>query len=471
MSLPTPTPAPARPKILFAGLGAMGSGMATHLLTTSIPLLLYDPYPPTLPPLIAHGGVAVRTPREAVTTYDIDVVILMVVNSAQVEAVLFGEGVGLVGGLVEKGREGKEMSIVVCSTVAPEFLQGMQGRLRVALRDVRVRVNVIDAPVSGGVGRAREGTLSMFVSWDRSNHPENENDNDNNHDNNESGLKNKVRPATALEPTVHTILHHLSDTAAQKLYLIPGALGAGSTAKLIHQIFAGVHIALVSEALGLAAIAGLDTRRVLDEVQGSEGASWIFGNRGPYLIEAGRGRYSAVSIIEKDVGIVMSMAREAGYPLPVVGVAGEVFRACLGKGWGGEDDVVAVRLYLPDEKPSLVRDRAGNAVKEEKAVVSVSDIVDLLIGVHFATISEAMTFSERLAMDVDLMCDIVKNAAGGSAVFEKYSGRLKERGWRLTGLEDVRDRLTTALTKASALKYPLFLSSVALQEFNRQLIQ
>ena len=364
----------------------------------------------------------------------------MVVNSAQVETFLFDEGVGVVGGLVARGgggaAEGKGMSVVVCSTVAPGFLQGVQARLRSVLRGTSGSVNVIDAPVSGGVGRAREGTLSMFVSWDHFNH-----DGDNDDDDSGAGINNEEKTVTVLNPNVRAILQCLSDTAAQKLYLIPGALGAGSKAKLIHQIFAGVHIALVSEALGLAAVAGLDTRRVWEEVHGSEGASWMWGNRGVHLIEEGRGRYSALSIIEKDVGIVMGVAREARFPLPVVGVAGQVFRACLGKGWGGEDDGVAVRLYLPDEKPELVRERAGKAVKEEGVEASVSDIVDLLVGVHFAAMSEAMTFSAHLAMDVDLMCDIVKNAAGGSAVFEKYSDRMKEGGWRLNGLGDVRDKL------------------------------
>lgn len=78
----------------------------------------------------------------------------------------------------------------------------------------------------------------------------------------------------------------------------------GSKAKLIHQVFAGVHIAMASEAMGVAAVAGMETRGVWEAVRGGEGGSWMFENRVlPMMMREGegKGRYSAVEIIAKDV--------------------------------------------------------------------------------------------------------------------------------------------------------------------------
>lgn len=86
-----------------------------------------------------------------------------------------------------------------------------------------------------------------------------------------------------------------------KLYAVSGGLGGGSKTKLIHQIFAGVNIAMASEAMGLVATAGLNTRKAFDELRGSEGDSWIFGNRVPHMLDPGLPPYSAITIIAKDV--------------------------------------------------------------------------------------------------------------------------------------------------------------------------
>ena len=86
-----------------------------------------------------------------------------------------------------------------------------------------------------------------------------------------------------------------------KLYQVPGGLGAGSNTKLIHQIFAGVHIAMASEAMGLAAAAGHNTQQAFEELKASEGDSWILRHRVPYMLDPNLPPYSAITIIAKDV--------------------------------------------------------------------------------------------------------------------------------------------------------------------------
>ena len=252
MALPTP-------KLAFAGLGAMGYGMATHLLKSGYAVTGSDVYQPALDRFLTESPSAstARTPKEAAE--NVEFFICMVANFLQATPLLFDDEKGTVKGLK------KDASIIMCSTVAPAYIDEIQQRLTEMGRD---DIKLIDAPVSGGAARAAAGTLSIFASGSR---PDLEN--------------------------ARSVLECMSG----KLYEIPGGLGGGSKAKLIHQIFAGVHIAMASEAMGLAARAGLDTREVFGRVRESEGSSWMFENRVPHMLEKGKGGYSSMTIIAKDV--------------------------------------------------------------------------------------------------------------------------------------------------------------------------
>lgn len=402
------------PTILFAGLGAMGHAMATHLLRSRFPVIGYDVSPPRMLSLVAEGGSCANSPAEAAPA--VDVVLVMVADQRQAEAVLLDDGTGAVGGL----REGK--AVLMCSTVAPRWVGWLAERLRGM---GRADVGLVDAPVSGGAGRAGVGELSVFAAGE---------------------------DRVLFSPHVQAVLACLSD--ARKLYHVSGGVGAGSKAKLVHQVFAGVNIAVASEAMGLAAMAGLDTKGVLERVCEGEGASWMFGNRVPFMFEeGGRGaRYSAVDIIAKDVGIVNATAREERFPLPMAGVAEQLYMSAVGAGWGREDDCVLVRLYLPGRE-ELVLERAGRAAVGDDGAgtgvgIGVADVEDLLVGVHLAVMSEAMAFCGVLGIGADLMFDIVRNAAGASKVFEKYFREMKNGGWGLKGVEGVegiRERLVSRL--------------------------
>lgn len=120
------------------------------------------------------------------------------------------------------------------------------------------------------------------------------------------------------------------------------------------------------------------------------------------------------------------------------------------------------------------------------------DIEHLLIGVHVAVISEAMSFCETLGIDTDIMFDIVSNAAGSSFMFNHSFKDMQKKNWSLKGVPHaamVRDRLVSmtstgtqrfgmlikiqeaSVSKAKGIRYPVFLSSAALQEFYRQTLQ
>ncbi|KAL8923025.1 MAG: hypothetical protein Q9208_004837 [Pyrenodesmia sp. 3 TL-2023] len=394
--------APSPPKVAFAGLGAMGYGMASYLVKSGFHVNGFDVYQPTLDRFTEENPIAsaAKTPREAVQ--DADFFIVMVATSVQATPLLFDETTGAVKGL----KEGA--TIIVCSTVAPAYIAEVQSLIQ---KHGRQDIRLIDAPVSGGAGRAATGTLSIFASASDSAH---------------------LSDARA-------ILQCMSDDG--KLYEIPGGLGGGSNAKLIHQIFAGVHIAMSSEAMALAALAGWDTKEAFEKLSGGEGSSWMFENRVPPMFDPGHAKYSAVTIITKDVGIITSTAREHNYALPLLSTAEQLYLNAISAGWGAEDDCVLVRLYLPYQ-PDLVATRAGRS-SAATPTVSLKSIEAIMIAVHLVAVSEAMSFCSYLGIDVDLIYDIVSNAAGSSAVFTRHFKEVKQREWRLQGMVEVREKLVS----------------------------
>lgn len=254
--------ASSHPKIAFAGLGAMGYGMASHLVKSGFPVTGFDVYQPTLDRFMKENpnASAAKSPREAVR--EVDVLIVMVATSVQATPLLFDETTGAVEGLKEGAI------VIICSTVAPAYVAEVQSLLqKCRRRDIRL----IDSPVSGGAARAAAGTLSIFASASDPAHLSDARD----------------------------TLRCMSDDG--KLYEIPGGLGGGSKAKLIHQIFAGVHIAMANEAMGLAALAGWGTQEAFARLSGGEGTSWMFENRVLPMFDPGHQKYSAVTIIAKDV--------------------------------------------------------------------------------------------------------------------------------------------------------------------------
>ena len=177
------------------------------------------------------------------------------------------------------------------------------------------------------------------------------------------------------------------------------------------------------------------------------------------------------------------------FALPMLSMAEQLYTTAISAGWGKEDDCVMTRLYLPN-RPDLVTEQAKSSKTFEPPQLHFHDIKYLLIGVHVAVISEAMTFCEKLGIDTDIMFDIVSNAAGSSAMFSHMFKGMQKEKWSLGALHStdlMRSQLVSKMStghqrtemliktqsesvaKANAIKYPVFLSSAALQEFYRQL--
>jgi 3-hydroxyisobutyrate dehydrogenase/2-hydroxy-3-oxopropionate reductase len=283
------------------GLGSMGLGMALSLLRAGHPVHGLDLNPRQIALLQEAGGHALSRGSAAA-----DTLVCVVLNAAQTEAALFGPE-GWATHLKPGG------TILSCATVAPEFARRMEAEAQAR------GLNYLDAPISGGSVRAAEGALSIMAS----------------------GTPAAFEGARAALAAMAQTVHQLGDVA-----------GPGSAMKAVNQLLAGVHIAAMGEALGLATSQGLDLARVLEVIRVSAGTSWMFENRAPHVIEADYTPRSSINIWP----IVTEIAQAAGLPLPVTQSALDQYRAAAAAGLGQQDDAAIAKfvaacggLRLPGE--------------------------------------------------------------------------------------------------------------------------
>lgn len=290
-------PASAQTRVAVIGLGAMGFGMAASLLRAGFGVTGCDMASEPVQRLAAQGGRTASTPAEAAR--DADIVVSVVVNGAQTEAILFGKE-----GAAETLAPGAVF--VSAATMAPEVARDLAKRLEATGR------HFLDAPISGGAQRAAEGQLTILASGS-------------------AAAFAAARPAL--------------DAMAGKLYELGSEAGQGSAFKMINQHLAGVHIAAASEAMAFAARQGLDLRKVYEVITASAGNSWMFENRMPHVLDGDYAPRSAVDIFVKDLGIVQDMARGAKFPVPVAAAALQMFLMASAAGMGRDDDASVARLY------------------------------------------------------------------------------------------------------------------------------
>jgi len=288
-------PEPSRVAVI--GLGSMGFGMAQSLRRAGFDVVGCDVSAGPLERFRAEGGEAACTP--ALAAAGCDVVVSVVVNAAQTEAVLFGsEGAG------ETLAEGAVF--ISSATMDPQIARRLGARLEAAGR------RYLDAPVSGGAARAAEGALTVMASG-------------------------TAEAFAAARPALQAM--------AAKVYELGDEAGQGSAFKMINQLLAGVHIAAACEAVALAAKQGLDLHRVYEVITASAGNSWMFENRVPHILDGDYTPRSAIDIFVKDLGIVQDMARAERFPAPLTAAALQMYLAASGAGMGQDDDASLARVY------------------------------------------------------------------------------------------------------------------------------
>jgi 3-hydroxyisobutyrate dehydrogenase len=285
------------PTVGVIGLGSMGMGVAKTLAKKGFTVWGSDVRASALEELRAAGGHGAMTPAELGT--HADVVIVLVVNAAQTETVLFGE-TGAASTLAEGAV------VIASATVPADTAIGFGKRLEES------GIHMIDGPVSGGALGANAGKLSIMGS----------------------GPDIAFQKAQPVLDAISKIVYRLGDDH-----------GVGSTVKTINQLLAGVHIAAAAEAMALGMRAGVDPKVLFEVISNSAGASWMFNDRVPHVLEGDFSPRSAVDIFVKDLGIVLDTGRRLTFPLPLSASAHQQFLAAGAAGLGREDDIAVIKVF------------------------------------------------------------------------------------------------------------------------------
>ena len=255
-------------KVAVVGLGSMGSGMAGALIRAGHAVQGMDVNPEAVARLAGQGAV------DHVAS-DLDAAMVVVLNAAQAEAVMFGDR-----GLVPRMRPGAV--VVCCVTVAPDFARRMEARCAEA------GVHYLDAPISGGSVKAAQGKLSIMASG---------------------------------RPAAFTAAGPLLQATAETVFELGEEAGPGSAMKAVNQMLAGIHIAAMAEAITFGMTQGVSPETFLQVIPQCAGTSWMLQNRAPHVVAGDYTPHSAVDIWPKDLGIVLDAARAAKFAAPVTAAA------------------------------------------------------------------------------------------------------------------------------------------------------
>jgi L-threonate 2-dehydrogenase len=281
----------------FIGLGAMGLPMAKNLLERGFTVQGFDVRPDALAVLEQAGGLRAASSAEAAT--GAEALILMVVDAAQAEAILFDERA-----LAALPGDGIVALMATCPPGAVEAI---------AVRVLSARRRFIDCPVSGGVLGARSASLTIM--------------------------------AAASQETFESTKPVL-DALGDKVFHVGEQAGQGAMVKTVNQLLCGVHIAVVAEALSLAAKVNVNLEILLRIISGSSASSWMLKERGPLMLQAKPEVMSPVDIFVKDLSIVLEAGRDAKAALPIAAVAQQMFLAASGRGEGAADASQVISAYF-----------------------------------------------------------------------------------------------------------------------------
>jgi 3-hydroxyisobutyrate dehydrogenase len=290
----------------FIGTGTMGLPMVGNLLKKGFAVVAYDAVPAALDGAVKLGA------RAAASSADVarrsEVVVTMLPSSSHVEAVYLGPGG--VREAIDSGRLCIDMS-----TIDP----AVSRRVAAALAERGVRF--IDAPVSGGVPRATDGTLAIMIG----------------------GGKKDVDDARPVLAAMGANLIHV------------GGVGSGQVAKLCNNLIAGVAAVAVSEAFRIAEGFGVDAKVLTDVISKSSGNTWVMEHMHPVAgivpRSASTNDYAPgfmTDLMAKDLGLAVNAARELRIPVAVAPAAQQVLRLASSHGLGRRD-FTSIYLFL---KPS-----------------------------------------------------------------------------------------------------------------------
>ncbi|MDO6682709.1 NAD(P)-dependent oxidoreductase [Oceanobacter sp. 5_MG-2023] len=286
-------------KIGFVGLGLMGTPMVLRLLQAGYSVRVWNRTPEKMATVVAAGAQQATSVAEL--TQQCDVLMVCVTNTSAVRDIVFGPQ-----GVTATGRQGQVL--VDFSSIAPQATREMATELSSCCG-----INWVDAPVSGGVVGAEQGTLAMMAGGD-------------------GAVIDQLRPVLAV---LSRQLTHM------------GATGTGQVAKICNQMLVSCNVLVMAEVFALAEQAGVQTSLLPQALQGGFADTTPLQLTGPKMAVRDFDNIKwRVNTLLKDMNMASDLAQSLGSAVPMAGLGVELLRQHAGRGFGEQDPATLIHLYM-----------------------------------------------------------------------------------------------------------------------------
>lgn len=287
-------------RIGFIGIGLMGAPLCRRLLAAGCELHIWNRSPDKCLPLQAEGAQVAATPAALAAT--VDVLLLCIADTAAVEAVTWGAN-----GIAQGAH--RDLLVVDHSSIAPAATRALAARLH-----AETGATWIDAPVSGGVIGAEQGSLVIMAGG----------------------------PAEAIDRVQPLLMHY-----ARRITRM-GEVGAGQVSKVCNQLIVAANSLLIAETVALAEQAGVDAGLLAPALAGGFADSLPFQILAPRMAER---RFTPVQwkvqTLLKDLGNALTLAAESASPVPLASAAAALMRRHAEAGHAGDDLSSVILLHRP----------------------------------------------------------------------------------------------------------------------------
>jgi 3-hydroxyisobutyrate dehydrogenase-like beta-hydroxyacid dehydrogenase len=284
----------------FIGLGTMGKPMAENLWKANFNLIVYNRNPEKTKSFRNRERLTVASSIEQVVELS-DTICTIVTDDQAMKDIVLGEG-----GIAESCKKHpRSRTLIDCSTISPETTHVLAEELN------RVDIEMLDAPVTGSLPQAEEGTLTFIVG--------------------------------GKEETFRKCSPFFQAMGQKAVYM--GAQGTGTSAKLANNMLAAITLTGLAESMSMVAGSGGSPERFLEAVAGGGARSGMAEIKGPKILQQDFSPHFMMKLMHKDLKLAAGLAESVSLPAPVLNVAKEMFSAGCQSGWGDEDMCAIVRIY------------------------------------------------------------------------------------------------------------------------------
>ena len=284
------------------GVGNMGGAMAANLLAHGWPVHVCD-IDAIKMQLLAQRGAVIHVNPAKIASH-VSLLIVCVVDGVQTQKVLFG-----LNGAAQQLKTGQ--AVMLCSTISPEDVELCAHQL------TALGIHTLDAPMSGGPVRARQGAMSLML---------------------------------ACPDAVFEQHHDLLTTLSNQVFRISQRPGDGARTKLVNNLLAGINLAGSAEVMALSDCMGLNLTTTLNVIEQSSGQSWIGSDRMRRALADDFEPRAHTTLLAKDTQLAVSTASKLGFKTPLGKLTAETFKRALAHGLAGEDDASLIKLMRHDNR-------------------------------------------------------------------------------------------------------------------------